>query len=296
MNQNHQKRNQTERTIPSSQNKIIAFIYLIRLNNSLISILSLMVAIYIGNRGFETDKLMFSILTVFFLSSGGNIINDYFDIETDRINKPQRPLISSVFNLRVIFIMAVSMLLLGIVFSVFINLTTLLIAFSASVLLFLYSWKFKRMPVIGNLTIASLSGLLFIYGALIAENIAAGIFPAVFAFLMTFGREITKDIEDIEGDREAGMKTLPILIGKGKTMLIASVNFLILIIVSFIPYFIGMYNKWYFFIVVFGVDIVIIILLSMFFLFDDIKTKRFVNNYLKYDMIIGLLAVIMGIN
>ena len=151
------------------------------------------------------------------------------------------------------------------------------------------------MPVIGNLVIAILSGLLFVYGALIADNISGGIFPALFAFLITFGREITKDIEDMEGDRDAGMTTLPILIGKQKAFIIAVIDFIVLISMTFIPYFTGMYNRWYFFIIVFGVNLVLLTLLFMFYFFDDLKTKRFVNNYIKYDMIIGLLAIIMGI-
>lgn len=279
------------------RNRFISFIYLIRLNNTLISILSLIVAIYIGINGnvFDTHKLILAILTVFFLSSGGNIINDYYDIETDRVNKPQRPLISSEYNLRTVFMTALFMLLVGVLFSAFISLFTLIIASSAAVLLFFYSRNFKGMPVLGNLVIAMLSGLLFIYGALIAGNPVNGIFPALFAFLITMGREITKDIEDMDGDRSAGMHTLPIMIGKNRAFIIAGIDFLILIGLTFVPYFTGLYNKWYFFIVIFGVDIVLIILLLMFYFSDDIKTKRFVNNYIKYDMIIGLLAVIIGV-
>lgn len=277
------------------RNKFVSFIYLIRLNNTLISILSLIVAIYIGSSLFDTHKLILAILTVFFLSSGGNIINDYFDIETDRVNKPQRPLVSSEYNLRTVFSLAIIMLLLGILFSAFISLFTLIIASAAAVLLFFYSRNFKGMPIVGNFVIAILSGLLFIYGALIAENPANGIFPALFAFLITMGREITKDIEDMDGDRSAGMHTLPVLIGKNKSFIIACLDFLILIGLTFVPYFTGLYNKWYFFIVVFGVDIVLITLLLMFYFSDDIKTKRFVNNYIKYDMIIGLLAIIIGV-
>ncbi len=276
------------------QNKIISFIYLIRLNNTLISILSLIVAIYIGNNLFETHKLIFAILTIFFLSSGGNMINDYYDIDTDRINKPQRPLIADSYNLRSIFRFSIVMLIIGIIFSAFISPFTLIIAFVASILLFCYSKYCKRMLLLGNFVIAFLAGLLFIYGALIADNIVAGIFPAILAFLITFGREITKDIEDYEGDKESGMHTLPIVVGKQKAFIIAAMTFLILIGLSFVPYFMGIYNRWYFFIIVFGVDIVLLILLIMFYLFDDIKTKRFVNNYIKYDMIIGLLAIIMG--
>ena len=215
------------------------------------------------------------------------MINDFYDIDTDKINKPQRPLISNTYNLKTVYLISIFMLLVGILFSAFISLFTVFIAMISAILLFLYSKYFKAMPVIGNLVIAILSGLLFVYGALIADNISGGIFPALFAFLITF--------EDMEGDRDAGMTTLPILIGKQKAFIIAVIDFIVLISMTFIPYFTGMYNRWYFFIIVFGVNLVLLTLLFMFYFFDDLKTKRFVNNYIKYDMIIGLLAIIMGI-
>lgn len=277
------------------RSRLLSFIYLIRLNNCVISVLSVVVAAYIADIHLEIARLAFAMLTVLIITAAGNIINDFYDIETDRINKPQRPLIAEThYNLKAVFLLSFILFAAGSGLAILIEWSSFIIAVAASVLLFFYSRNFKRMPVIGNLVVSVLSALLFIYGAIVGGDITKGIFPAVFAFLMTFGREITKDIEDMEGDAISNMKTMPIVIGKERSFLIAVLNFIVLISLTFVPYFTGMYNQWYFLIVVFGVDLVLLVLLVLFFLFDDLKTKRFVNNYLKYDMIIGLIAIVMG--
>ncbi len=268
--------------------------YLIRLNNCLMGVFSVILSAFIATRDPDYIKLLLSIITVFFVFAGGNIVNDLFDIETDRVNKPSRPLISMDFNLKHMFVLVFVFFIAGIILSAFISTAAFVIALFSALLLFLYSWSFKRLPFIGNLTISFLTAILFIFGAEAGGDFTKGIFPAVFSFFMNLGREITKDIEDVDGDEYAGMKTLPIIIGKTKSFFLAVVVFFILIAITFVPYFNGTYNKWYFFITVFGVDIVLIVLLSIFFIFDDIRTKRFVNNYIKYDMIIGLIAIMMG--
>jgi len=274
---------------------ILSFLYLIRLNNGLIAVVSVIIAMYLTSYDFDNLKVLWASLSVFFLMSGGNIINDYYDIETDKINKPSRPLIAYKYNLINIFYFSISLFFLAVLFSFFITRTAFIIALIASILLFLYSRYFKAMPLVGNIIVSLLSGFLFVFGAEAGGNISSGYFPAAFAFLITLGREITKDIEDVDGDEIAGMKTLPIMIGKTKAYFLAAVVFLALIFLTFIPYLTGMYNRWYFLTVVFGVDIVLIVLLVIFYVFDDINTKRFVNNYIKYDMLIGLLAMIMGV-
>lgn len=274
---------------------IVSFLYLIRLNNCLIAVVSVIIAMYLTGYDFDNFRVLWTSLSVFFLMAGGNIINDYYDIETDKINKPSRPLISYRYNLINIFYFSIALFISAVVTSVFITKAAFIISASAAVLLFLYSRYFKAMPLVGNIVVSVLSGFLFIFGAEAGGDISRGLFPAAFAFLITLGRELTKDIEDVEGDEIAGMKTLPIMIGKTKTFFAASAVFLVLIFLTFIPYLNGMYNRWYFLTVVFGVDIVLIVLLVIFYIFDDINTKRFVNNYIKYDMLIGLLAMIMGV-
>ena len=279
----------------NKENKIISFLYLIRLNNILISLISIIVALYITGNNVSIFSLIIALTSIVFLTSGGNIINDFFDIETDRINKPLRPLVMHNYNLKFIYVLSIVFLLIGIFLPLLLSVKAFIISLIAGVFLYFYSKNFKRLPIIGNLVISILSGLLFLYGAIIGNNIQSGIFPAIFAFFITFGREITKDIEDMEGDEIAGMKTLPIIIGKDRAFIIAIINYSILIVLTFIPYLMEVYNKWYFFIIIFGVDTVLLFLMIMFYLFDDIKTKRFVNNYIKYDMIIGLIAIIMGV-
>jgi geranylgeranylglycerol-phosphate geranylgeranyltransferase len=147
---------------------------------------------------------------------------------------------------------------------------------------------------LGNFIISLLSGLLFIFGSEIAGDISKGVFPALFAFFMTLGREILKDIEDVNGDKYIGRRTLPIVLGEENSLFVAIVVFIILIILTFIPYLLGIYNKLYMLVAFFGVDLILIVLLLIFYIFNDLKTKRVVNSLIKYDMLIGLFAIFLG--
>ena len=87
----------------------------------------------------------------------------------------------------------------------------------ADVILYLYAYKLKSTPLIGNLTVGFMTGFGFVFGGFTLNNpqiITTSIFLGFFAMVMTTAREIIKDIEDIEGDKVEGAKTLPILIGK----------------------------------------------------------------------------------
>uniref|UniRef100_A0A7C3J5W5 Geranylgeranylglycerol-phosphate geranylgeranyltransferase n=1 Tax=candidate division WOR-3 bacterium TaxID=2052148 RepID=A0A7C3J5W5_UNCW3 len=276
------------------KNKIFDFIKLLRVNNCIIGGFGVFVSYLLVRFKFNEPKLYLGILSVFFVMAGGNIVNDLFDLETDRINKPERPLINSRFNIKFIIFTYFLFSFLSIFISLFLSFKLFLIVMFSTVILFFYSYKLKRIPFIGNFIISLLSGLLFIFGSEIAGDISKGIFPAIFAFLLTLGREILKDIEDIDGDKFIGRRTLPIVLGEENSLFLAIFVFFILIILTFIPYLMGTYNVKYMLLSFFGVDIVLMVLLLIFYIYNDIKTKRLVNTLIKYDMFVGLLALFFG--
>lgn len=182
--------------------------------------------------------------SVILIAAGGYVINDYFDTKTDRINKPEKVFVGRIISRRRAILLHIVLSTLGIMLAFFPawqyhNLKLMIIPILSSLLLWVYSAKFKKMPLSGNLIIALLAGLTPILVAwyefaagvnlslqimnVNAEGSGSRLFSlgmiiislyAVFSFLITLIREIIKDIEDIDGDEADGGQTLPIVMGE----------------------------------------------------------------------------------
>ena len=206
--------------------------------------------------GFELqlDNLHFAllVLSTVFIAAAGYIINDYFDTQTDWINKPEKVVIGVAINRRVAMILHTVLNIIGvgigIYLSIYIKLYSLSFIFLlTSGLLWFYSTNYKRQFLIGNLTVAFMTSLVPMvvilfelpllnreYGAIMLQHNASFNYIfiwvtgfAVFAFITTLIREIIKDAEDFEGDRAYGMKTLPIKLGITATKIIISTLILV---------------------------------------------------------------------
>lgn len=180
------------------------------------------------------DFLILS-LSVLLITAGGYIINDIYDIEAYKINKPHKVYISNTISKKraTVFYLVVTILglILGLWLSFLKNIEILLLYFIATaVLLFLYSKYLKRLPLLGNLLISLLVPftIILVYEfdkKLVAKSeLFNDLFLSItvfyymfFSFLTTLIRELINDIEDGDGDFKLKMKTLPILIGKIRT-------------------------------------------------------------------------------
>ncbi len=162
------------------------------------------------------------------------------------------------------------------------------------ILLYVYSAYLKKLPLVGNIVIAFLTGLAFIYGGFAADNPNGAIVPAVFAFLINLIREIVKDIQDIEGDSNLSFKTFPILYGIEKSKIMILLFTILLIGFTFYPFITQLYKIEYFLIVMIFVNPLLV--LSLKILFDKKKENRYeiVSNILKINMILGLIAIWVG--
>ncbi|MEE9118324.1 MAG: UbiA family prenyltransferase, partial [Calditrichia bacterium] len=116
-------------------------------------------------------------------------------------------------------------------------------------------------------------------------------FPAAFAFLFHLGREILKDIQDMEGDKQAGADTFPVKYGISRSIGLISVDFILLVFLTAIPYILGIYSIRYFMIICFGIYPVLLFVLYRSRKDSDPANLGFLSNLLKADMIIGLLAI-----
>ncbi len=269
------------------------FFILSRPVNVAISFLSIFVAITIC--GWSTwESVLLACLTGAFITVAANAINDVYDLDIDRINRPDRPLPSGVMSPKEAFAFSIFFFTLGVTSSAFINKKTLIIAIFFSVLLYLYSSTFKRRVLIGNFTVSLATAFAFIYGGAAVGHIENALFPAIFAFLMHFGREIIKDMEDIEGDAQNGAHTLPIRFGIRPAQVLTTVLLLTLIPVTQLPFVFNMYGIWYLILVNLGVNTVLLYTVFSMWHKPVRSNFRLLSILLKADMLIGLVAIYAG--
>ncbi|MGO9480428.1 MAG: geranylgeranylglycerol-phosphate geranylgeranyltransferase, partial [Candidatus Kryptoniota bacterium] len=185
------------------------YLKLARIGNAIITFISIECAgILCGVNIAQNWKIFAAAIAAALITAGGNAINDLFDMDIDRINRPNRPLASgklTVGNALAFYFVVTSA---GLIVSAAINAYALSIAAVASVSVLLYSYRLKRSVFFGNFTVALMTGLAFIYGGA-SVNDFKDVYPAaVFAFLTNLIREIIKDAEDVKGDGEIGVRTI----------------------------------------------------------------------------------------
>ncbi len=144
------------------------------------------------------------------VTAGGNVLNDLLDLEGDRVNHPDRPLVTGAISPAAARILAVGLFVAGIEVAIPVALREplvgLILAIAVGSLLG-YEFRLKARGFVGNLTVALLTGLVFLYGAAAAGNPVVLAPFAAMAFLATLSREVIKDMEDVAGD--VGRTTLP---------------------------------------------------------------------------------------
>lgn len=159
-------------------------------------------------------NLYLLILTTLILAASGYMINDYYDVKIDYVNKPQEVIVGKNLKRRSVMFFHTILNITGIGLGMFIDLKVGFVNFIAAFLLWLYSNSLKRLPLVGNLTVAFLTGLaIWIIGFYYQTSLLLVSVYAIFSFFINLIREIIKDIEDRQGDRKHGSKTLPIVLG-----------------------------------------------------------------------------------
>lgn len=228
------------------------------------------------------------------IGAGGMVVNDIFDAEIDRINKPSRPLPSGAVSPRSASFLYACLTAVGLLLNLFLQSNAQAIAIGAALLVFLYSYTLKSTPLFGNLAVGLLTGLTFIYGGAAVGNIERATIPALFAFLINVGRELIKDMEDVEGDARHDAATFPIKYGMRSAALVATLFLLAVVGSTIIPFANRQYGMAYFIIVMAGVNCVIAFVLYSMWKDTTPKNLNRLSTILKYDMIIGLIAIYLG--
>jgi len=242
------------------------------------------------------SELFLGFLWGFFLSGSAMIFNDYFDIEVDKVNAPNRPLPSGLISSNTAIVFAIIISLLGLISSFFINRAAVFLYIIFWVIGFLYNWKFKEKGLLGNLFVSFSVSITIILGSIVVGNpwnIVVMIF-SMMLFVFDLGEEIAADAMDIAGDKKRNIKSVAIVIGRKKALYISFLLFIIYISLSFLPVILGLFGISY---------LIIISLTNIIILFWGIKLikthtineGRIYVRRLYLSGLLGLLLIIINI-
>lgn len=186
----------------------------------------------------QDPNLYLIILSTLMITAAGYMINDYYDVKIDYVNRPQHVVVGKGIKRRMVIFLHTLLNITAIGLGLLVSPSIALINFVAGFLLWIYSNQLKREPFIGNFTVALLTGVsIYLIGFYFQKSELLVLTYAIFAFFLNLIREIIKDIEDRQGDRKHGCRTLPIVIGFRKTkaviFLIAAVFVCAIVIVMF---------------------------------------------------------------
>ena len=254
----------------------------------------------------------FIILTtsILLITMGGYLINDIYDIESDKINKPGKVYISTIISIKsglfLYFLTSITGLILGLYLSINKNLNHLSGFFIVTViLLFIYTKILKKLPLIGNIIVALLVSLPiflvyeFDHSMISIKDIFNNLFLSIiiffyllFAFLTTLIREIIKDLQDIKGDNKFKLKTLPIMIGNKRTInFVVFLSFLLQLLLLLV--LIDSFKNDYYLILIFSITLSLLVAYLIYKLRVPFKNNPYqlLSSLMKIIMLVGVLSM-----
>lgn len=261
-----------------------------------------------------SSSFYIAMFAAFVITGAGNVINDYIDIDSDKINARNRPMASGKISKQSGLYYVIFLFVVGIASTLFAdNFYLLGIALFNSILLILYAFYFQNKILIGNIVVSYLVGSTFLFGGAAFGNLVLPLFLMLLAMLSNITREIVKDLEDLEGDRKGFLKRLVLnvkekiaerfeIVGgetrlkysRKKATVTGQVALLLVIILSPIPYMINLLGLSYL-ILVLITDIIFIYCIVLMSKASKKKQYRKISKRIKLGMFFGLLAFVAGI-
>lgn len=240
-------------------------------------------------------SLVFGFLTGFTLCAAAMAINDYYDRAIDAINEPARPIPSGAVSPKEAMGAVFALTFVGFALAYLVSLLCLVVAVVSWVIVTTYLTVGKRSGLPGNFLVSACVAIPFIYGSVTVVNTVglSVLFFALMAFLSNTGREITKGIVDVVGDRTENVKTLAVRYGERNAAVAASVFYVLAVALTPIPWFLGLVSVWFVpFVLVTDVGLVCC---SVLLLRSPTREKaRKIKNTALLLFIVGLLAYVFG--
>ena len=264
------------------------------------------------------DSILFIILCIssVFIAAAGYVINDYFDLNIDLVNKPARMVVDKTISRRWAILFHLFFSVAGILMGFYIGLQNgnWIIGFANTVCVFLlwfYSTSFKKKLLSGNISISLLTAwVVFVVYLLTVQQkidlshvinpgsqqklLRLALLYSSFAFIITLIREVVKDIEDMEGDAKYGCKTMPIVWGVDFSKVFTTIWMVILIaLLIVVMFYVLQFKMW----LAAGYTLVLIIIPSVYSLYFLMKAKTTadfatLSKWIKAIIFTGILSMI----
>ena len=274
---------------------LLGYIMIIRPLNVFLGGLTILISSLIIKYDGPAISVILPVFVVMFFTIGANTLNDYFDYEIDKINRPDRAISSGLVLRNHALILSLFSLVVGVLIALRLNKDSQLLSIGVSLpLIIAYNVKLKNYALIGNIIVSLILAMSFIYAGLVFEKTEPLIIPALLAFGLTLIREIVKDLADIKGDKSAGLMTFPIVYGKKKTIILCTILSLFLGIGSFIPFLTGYYNTFYGISLILMVEIPLAVVVISLLNKPVILTAKRGSKLLKFCTLGGLLSIYIG--
>ena len=268
------------------------FLRLFRLGNALMGILGVLIGAFIAvgfDIGDHVQNLIISSGVILAFIIGGNSLNDFIDREIDKTAHPDRPLPMGEIapltarNIGIVGLVAACLLSVAML-----SVIVTLIVMIAAAMMVSYELFLKQRGFVGNVVIAVLTGMIFLFAGAVVNNIEGNIIIAAMAALVSIGREIAKDIQDMESDE--GRRTLPMVIGVRNAAIVGAVFFILGPVLSIypLPFISGTFGWLY--CIVFVADALFIYSAFIIFKKADVSQK-----VAKYAMFVALIAFVLGV-
>lgn len=271
---------------------LIAFLRLTRFwNLFIIALAQYFAVVFLIDHHLLFDwRLLLLAFSTSIIAGAGYIINDYYDIKIDLINKPDRVVIGKDIARRYALLFHSILSFSGILLGFLLGWRIGIIHILSSFILWWYSNSLKRQPFLGNFMVALLTGIsILIVNVLYDLDNPFVIIYSLFAFFMTLVREIIKDMEDLKGDNTFGCKTLPIIWGIRKTKVL--VYFLLALFSGMVVLINAIYTQlpfYYFLVFLFApLSIFLIVLIRA----DTKRDFYRLSQWCKVIMVLGVISM-----
>jgi geranylgeranylglycerol-phosphate geranylgeranyltransferase len=240
--------------------------------------------------------VLYGFATGFMLTAASMTINDYYDRAIDAINEPSRPIPSGIVSVREALALVFVLSLVGFVFAYLTSVLCLVVAVISWVVVVAYVTVGKRSGLLGNLLVSTCVAIPFIYGSItvLSEVPLSVLLFTLMAFLSNTGREITKGIVDVKGDKAEGIKTLAVRYGEKSAAVAAALFYVSAVALTPIPWIWNLVSFW-FIPLVLVTDIGLVASSAILLKDYSRESARKIKKLVLLLFVIGLLAYVVGV-
>jgi geranylgeranylglycerol-phosphate geranylgeranyltransferase len=282
----------------NGMSKVVGLVRLVRPVNCLMMGIAVLVGALLTRNSQTSSNLIglsLGFLTGFTLTAASMAINDYYDRIIDAINEPRRPIPSGLVKPKDALVFSFALTAMGLIAAFFTNVLCFFIAVIAWIMFATYTTVGKRSGLPGNFLVSACVATPFIYGNVVhLGNVSLNVLLfASMAFLSNTGREVTKGIVDVQGDRSRNVKTLAVMFGGRYASDIAAFFYLFAAMLSPVPVILGLVSFWFVPVVAvtdFGLIFSSILLLRNY----SRENARRIKQMMLIWFLFGLLAFVVG--